>query len=166
MRHTWILLIVWTVACAEAPYRPSNSALAKAVYEGSPPTLYVGDKSAPISPFDRSYTKLLTGESQVLTEQSFVDGRRAFWVNMATTATSIAALVTALVYRDDFFDSHTPGGRATIGLTVGSALLGAYSGLFTKRSHQKLQQAIHLYNDEVLEQARGGAPLEPARDSK
>jgi len=161
MKHPWIAAGFLLTACSHDSYRPSTTPLAKVTYGGAQPVLYVGKQQAPVSPFDGRFAELLDEQARPLAEQSRIDARTAFLVNLGTMATAVSVLVLALVDAEQFFDTDTRMGRATIGLTVSSAVLGAYAGVFAKRSQSELQQAVHKHNDLVLQRATAGVSAQP-----
>jgi hypothetical protein len=155
------LIACWTVACAGPIQAPPRSPLAQMSYDSDPPTLYVGDRSAQVSPYNDGYLSLLDGESRKVAEKAHKQRLIGAVLNLVAAAGSITALALAVKYDDQFLDLDTAPGRAEVGLAISSALVGAVGGTFTRRGRAGVHRAVHLYNQDVL--ARDFVPKTPAQ---
>lgn len=163
MGRGWLLalLVCWATACAGPIHAPPRSPLAQLAYDTDPPTLYVGDRSAQVSPYNKSYLSLLDGESRAVAEKAHKQRLIGAVLNLVAAAGSITALALAVKYDDDFLDLDTAPGRAEVGLAISSALVGAVGGTFTRRGRAGIHRAVHLHNQDVL--ARDFIPRTPAQ---
>jgi hypothetical protein len=155
-----VLFVFLLSACNGAHTRPPRSPLAQLSYDADPPTLYVGDREAHVSPYNKAYTTLLSGEARTIAERGHRDRLTGALLGLVTTASAIAALVLVIKYEGDAFDMDEPEGKATVGLVIGSGLVGSIGALFARRGRGRLHEAVNVYNAEVL--ARDFVPrLEP-----
>jgi hypothetical protein len=139
------------LACARpVPALSSTTPLAKLSYAQDPPALFVGDQRAWVVPSDPRYTTLLDGPARQKAEASHKNRRWAAFLSLSATATALTTVVLSIASREDFFDPHTRPGRAMIGLTISSVTLGAVAGVFSRKAHADLHEAVNLYNDAVL----------------
>jgi hypothetical protein len=165
MRRAVAVLSIFLVsACGGAMAHPPRSPLAQVSYDAEPPTLHVGDRHAVIIPYNRTYTTLLSGEARSIAERSHRSRLAGALLGLATTASAIAALVLVIKYEGDAFDLDEPQGKATVGLAVGSGLIGAVGGLFARRGRGGLHHAVNVYNAEVLARdfvPRAAVPVTP-----
>lgn len=163
MRLSWMLAVLacWTAACGGPIHAPPRSPLAQMSYDSDPPTLYVGDRSAQVSPYNKGYLSLLEGESREVAMKAHKQRLIGAVLNLVAAAGSITALALAVKYDDEFLDLDTAPGRAEVGLAISSALVGAVGGTFTRRGRAGIHRAVHLYNQEVL--ARDFVPKTPAQ---
>jgi len=137
-------------ACGGGSLPPPRSPLAQMAYEREPPTLYVGDKHAQVSPYDKRYTALLSGEARDIAERSHRARLTGALLNVVATAGAITAFALVIKYEREAFEWDQPQGRATLGLVIGSALLGSLAGIFAQRGRAGIHRAINVYNAELL----------------
>ena len=161
MLRRWVfaLLACCATACAGPVHAPPRSPLAQMSYDTDPPTLYVGDRSAQVSPYNKSYLSLLDGEPRMVAEKAHKQRLIGAVLNLVAASAAVAALAVAITYDEDFLDVDTAPGRAEIGLAIGSSLVGAVGGTFTRRGRAGIHRAVHLYNHDVL--AREFVPKTP-----
>ena len=145
-----VLVVFLLSACNGAHTRPPHSPLAQLSYDADPPSLYVGDREAQVSPYNKAYTTLLSGEARTIAERSHRDRLAGALLGLVTTASAIAALVLVIKYEGDAFDMDEPEGKATVGLAIGSGLVGSIGALFARRGRGGLHEAVNVYNAEVL----------------
>jgi hypothetical protein len=149
-------------ACSQAGYVPSKTPLAKLVNKGSMTSLSVGERQVDISPFNDRYVDLLREPARGTAQASHRHRRSAFWLNLPAAAAGIAVLVLAVSDWNATSDIDTPTGKAALSLTVGSALIGAFSGRLASQAQSELHEAVAIHNDVVYGEATAGeVALEP-----
>ena len=163
-----VLLVFLLSACNHVNTRPPRSPLAQLTSDTDHPVLYVGDRDANVSPYNKAYTTLLSGEARKIIERSHRDRLTGALLGLVTTASAIAALVLVIKYEGDAFDWDEPEGKATVGLVIGSGLVGSVGALFARRGRGGLHQAVNVYNAEVLARdfvPRSEPPVAPGAGS-
>jgi hypothetical protein len=154
-----IAVLVTTSACATTVYQPSTTPLAKLVDRGASAELHVGTRHAPFAPFNRAYVDLLHEKARPAAEKSQRHQRSAVLTHMVAAATGVAAIVLAVTDWRRASDLDDPQGRATLGLSIGSALVGAFATSLSLRARGELDEAVATHNDAVFSSAP--VPLEP-----
>ncbi|MET0340397.1 MAG: hypothetical protein ABW252_05315 [Polyangiales bacterium] len=155
------LLALTASACASTTYVPSTTPLAKLVDKGAQAELFVGHDHAPASPFSRRYISLLHETARPAAEKSQRHLRGAFFTHLVAAAAGVAAIVLAVNDWHRASELDNPTGRATLGLTIGSALVGGFATTLSLRARGELDEAVATHNDAVF-QERAEVPLEPA----
>lgn len=161
---TLLLVSMLTTACSQATYVPSRTPLAKLVDKGAQTTVSIGDQQAAVSPFNDRYVSLFREQARSAATQSHRDRRRAFWLNLPAAAAGIAVLVLAVSDWNATSDIDTRTGKAALSLTLGSAVIGAFSSRFAAQARTELDEAVSLHNDVVYGEAAPpvAAPEPPA----